>query len=805
MFKNQLKIAWRSFKNNLFFSSLNILNITVGLLVCILAGSYIYHETSYDQFHTDSKNIYRIGRTIRTQDYAVVGFPNWNNETGEDQKKQAKGLRETAGVELYTQFMIENPPQFLKYDNKDFSVEEVLTTNTAADFTEMFSWDLVLGSFETFAEQENSIILTRSLAERIHGTSNLNQLIGKTTVIDDQNIQVAAIIEDVPATSHFNFTAAVHRDRINYWGAHLYVKKADAVDPATLESNLSERFFHVNPDLATNDTFKGHFIQPILDIHLKSDILYELKEPGNNDYLALLGGFAIIVLLITIFNYTNLTLALKAKASKSIGVNQVLGASTPQMLTQFVIEGVLKAFIALPLLIILLQLSLPVFNKFMGVEIKNYLIESPWYIAGVLVGAVLYGVLLSIIPAVITLNKSTRNLLNTSILSKNYEKISLRKYLMISQIAILIGVSSVSIFMYQQMDFINNKDLGFKKDGVLFTYTDPESIEVFQTELAKSSNISHVGNGSAFAIDNFNNINYKLQGVEDKFSDSNTFYLDFEGVQAYELKTTLTQQQLNPETRSRKNLINRSAAERFAKILDISTEEVIGTTIITEPDFANEDGTMGIPMVVDGIFEDINAFSLKNKVATYFLIVSDQVRFGGGSIVSFPPESTAQVMQDIRDIYKSMGSTVPLDTKLLSDNYAELHKQEKRMATLIYILNAFAIILASLGIVGTTVLLLIGRKREIGIRKLLGATVPQILNISIKEYLIFMAVAVVISTPISYYIASQWLDNFAYRVDINPLIYVGIIILITILVVSLVALSTYRSAMDNPVNSLQTE
>ena len=326
MFKNQIKIAWRSLKNNLFFSSLNILNITVGLLVCILAGSYVYHETSYDQFNTDSENIYRVGRTIRTQDYAIVGFPSWNNETAEAQQNQADGLKSTAGVENYVQFMIENPPQFVNYDNKDFSVEEVLTTNTAADFTEMFSWNLLQGSFETFAQQENSIILTKSLAERIHGEANLNQLIGKTTVIDDQNIQIAAIIDDVPVTSHFNFTAAVHRDRINYWGAHLYIKKENNVTVEVLEANLSESFFKVNPGLATNDTFKGHFIQPISDIHLKSDILYELKEPGNYDYLFLLGGFALIVLLITIFKYTNLTLALKVKAAKSIGVNQVLGA-----------------------------------------------------------------------------------------------------------------------------------------------------------------------------------------------------------------------------------------------------------------------------------------------------------------------------------------------------------------------------------------------------------------------------------------------------------------------------------------------
>ena len=805
MIKNHLKIALRSLKNHKFFSVLNILNITVGILVCLIAGNYIYHETSYDRFHDDYENIYRVGRTLRTQDYAVVGFESWNSTTAQDQKKQARAFTSTAGVENYVQFFIENQPQFFNYDNKNFTVEEILSTNTPRDFTEIFTWKLLGGSFEEFDKVENSVLLTQSTAERIHGEANLNQLIGKNIRFNDRNVVVAAIIEDVPANSHFNFNAAIHNDQINYWGAHLYLKKTEAISANTVEKNISNTFLKINPSLAENETFKGHFIQPITDIHLKSNILYELKEPGNSEYLFLIGGFAIIVLFITIFNYTNLTLALKFKKSKSISVNQVLGASTGQMLTQFFTEGILQAVIAFPLVVLLWYALLPEFNAFMGVAMENLLLLNLWSIPLALVVIVLYGIMLSIIPALMTLKKSTKNLLNTSISSKNFEKISLRKYLMISQIAILIGVSSISFFMFQQMQFINDKDLGFKKDGVLFVNSDPEQLEVFQTELRKIPMIQHVGNGSSFAIENFNNVNYKLQGNDEIFSDSNTFYLDFEGIQAYELNTSLTDQQLNPNTRSRKNLINRSAAERFAKILNVNTDEMIGKTIITEPSYRNEDGTMGIPMVIDGIFEDINAFSLKNQVASYFIIVSDQVRFGGGSIVSFDPRNTAQVIQEIRRVNEQLGSAIPLEMNLLSENYAQLHEQDKRMSTLIYFLNLVAIILAAFGIVGTTILLMIGRKREIGIRKLLGASVLQILNISIREYLVFIAIAAVLSIPISYYVTHLWLENFAYRVSMNPLVFVGIVFCITTLVILMVVLSSYRTATDNPVAAIKTE
>jgi putative ABC transport system permease protein len=805
MIKNQIKIALRALRKNLFFSSLNVLNIAVGMIVCLLAGSYIYHELSYDRFHENHEDIYRIGRTVRTQDYAVVGFESWNSTTAVDQQKQTLTIKNTAGVKNYVQFFTETQPQYLDYDNKQFEIEQVLTTNTAADFTEMFTWELQEGSFETFSNNKNAIIITSSVAERIHGTENQNQLIGKTIEINEQQLLVAVIIADVPATSHFDFNAAVHSDRITYWGAHLYAQRQANVRAKALEANISEAFFKFNPGLKENETFKGHFIQPVTDIHLKSNILYELKEPGNTTYLWLIGGFALVVLFITIFNYTNLTLALKFKNSKSIGVNQVLGASNSQMLRQFVIEALVQAFIAFPIVLILWFLALPYFNQFMGVQVENYLLENFLVLFSGLIFIGIYGCLLSIIPAALTLNKSAKTLLNTSISSKSFEKISLRKYLMISQIAILIVVTSISVFMNNQMRFINAKDLGFKKDGILFTSTDPENLEVFQTELRKNPYVNHVGNGSSFAIQNFNNINYKLQGSDQRFSDSNTFYLDFEGIKAYELETSLTQTQLNPTSRSRKNLINRSAAERFAHILGIKTNEMIGQTIITEPDYQNEDGTMGIPFVVDGIFEDINAFSLKNEIASTFIIVSDGVRFDGQSIVSVNPENVTQVMADIRTLHDRLGSSIPLEIELLSENYALLHEQDARMSTLILLLNSIAIILAILGITGTTILLLIGRKREIGIRKLLGASIYQIMNISVREYMAFIAIAAVISIPIAYYIVNSWMEDFAYRVDMNPLIFAIILVVTTLSIALIVALSSYRTAVQNPVNSINTE
>lgn len=282
--------------------------------------------------------------------------------------------------------------------------------------------------------------------------------------------------------------------------------------------------------------------------------------------------------------------------------------------------------------------------------------------------------------------------------------------------------------------------------------------------------------------------------------------MDYAAIEAYGLKTTLPKSILNTlEEQPRRTIINRTAAEKLAAIKKVTPNQLIGTTIISEPEYVAEDGTAGIPFTIDGIFEDINLFSLKEKIQPYFIVVSNRVRMNGTSIIAFKPGGMAKGLDKVQVAYDKLKEPFPLEIQHLDTNYENLHAQDKQMGQLVFWLNAIAIFISLLGIIGITVLLVLGRRKEIGIRKVLGASVVSILKISVKEYLTFIAVATVIAWPISYAVVEKWLSNFAYRINVNHFAFVGLSIMImfgTILVVGLVA---YKTAISNPVNSLRTE
>jgi putative ABC transport system permease protein len=782
-----------------------MISLVIALLVVYISIGYLRFENSYDTFHENSEQLYRVGRTQRTQDYATVGFGNWAETTAEKQKQQIQIIKDIAGIENTTHFIISNDTEFINYGDKELIEEGILTTNTPKSFTEMFSWELLSGSYQTFGDVENSVIINETIAKKLN-TGSIDNLINSSLTIAGESYTIAAVIKDVPQNSHFDFKMATHRDQIPYWGSNVYVQLNEKSDPANVLKQFDKDILIANPGLATNPTYKNHFFQKITDIHLKSNILYELKAPGNTTYIYLISAFGLLIILISVFNYANFTIALKSKQSRVIGVRKVLGASNSSIALQFFIETVLLALLSLPFLLLTIFIVVPYFNTFMGVAITANPFINLEALGIVLSMSLIIGIIASIAPSIMLASQNTLGLLKEKLNDRKFEHFSLRKYVIISQFVILIGVSSISFFMYQQISFINNKDLGFQKEGVLYTFTSPDDLDVFQEKLKAIPGVRHVGNGSSFGLEPFNQLRYRLDGFETVFDDSNQFYLDYAAIQAYDLQTTLSPEIFDSsENRVNRNLINRSAAIRFAEMKGVTVEELIGTQIITEPEYQNEDGSYGFPITIDGIFKDINVFSLKESISSYFITVSDRVRMGGMSIVSFDKNATANTVSQIKELYATSNRSFPLTIEFLDEKYEQLHKNDEQTAQLIFILNGIAILLASLGIIGVTLLLIVGKTKEIGIRKVLGASIVQILKLSIKEYIYFVLIALVISTPIAWWIANVWLDNFAYRTPVQPLAFIVVGVLVFCLSAVIVSIVSYKSAVANPVNSLKTE
>jgi putative ABC transport system permease protein len=803
MFKNYLKIAFRGYLRNRKFTALNLMSLVAGLFVAYVGISYISFENSYESFNENSDQIYRLARTYRSQDYSVIGFSNWSDDTAESQQGQAETFKSSPGIENVTQFITSPNTEFIRSGESQIQSDGILTTNTPAGFVNMFTWEPILGTLENFSSDTKKVMLTASVAEKLFGSDYSSQsgIINSSVQIGGEDYELAAIIQDVPVNSHFDFHVALSLGRIDYWGSRIYVQTNEKSDFKEVESQLNKTIAVFNPRLAKEELYAGHYLQPIQDIHLNSNILYESKTPGNTNYITLIGFFAGFILVITLFNYANLTLAIKSKESKTIGVRKAMGAQNSMITTQFLMEGVLLSLIALPFVGLLISLVIPQFNALMGTAISNNLITEPMTFLTLLVLAILVGILASLSPAIYLSMRGAVSLFKEDLKQSSFQQFPIRKYLVISQFVLLITISCVSYFISQQLLFVEGKDIGYKKEGILYTYSSPENRGVFQQRLRQISGVIAVGNGSSFGIQSFNQGTYQLEGLETVFDDSNQLYLDFEGIKAYELETTLKE-----KPGARTTLINRTAAEKYANLKGIIAEDLIGMQIVTEPEYIDEEsGQIGFPFTIGGIFEDINLFSLHEKVEPYFLTIYENVEMDGRSIVSYNPENAAAVLAAVNSIYSDFDEPFPLELEFLSENVSQLYAQDRQTADLLLYFNIIAVFLAALGIIGITIFLTMARKKEIGIRKVLGASVFSIIQSATKEYLILVGIAFLIAWPIAYYAANSWLSNFAYRIEINQLVFASIGLMTFAFTAVIVGIIAYKAARANPVNSLKSE
>lgn len=799
--QNNLKLAWRGYVRNRAFTGLNLLSLTIGLFVAYTAISYIRFELSYDTFHQNAGSVYRLIRTYRSQDYSVIEFANWDAATNRAQQQQLDALKKATGVVNAAQFIVSDAPTFMEANGRRIEIKNLLTTNTPGAFCSVFTWTLQQGTFQNFADGTNKAILTARTARNLFG-NDLTNAVQKRLKIGVDYYTIAAIIDDVPPNSHLDFTVALSKNRLPYWGSRVYVQIEKNADSKLVTANVNAAIASFNPKLTTDPLYKQHQLQPITGIHLTPNILYELKPLGNRLYMVLIGCFAVFICLITLFNYANLSLAIKSKQTKSIGMRKALGALTASIAAQFMFEGILLALLALPLVAGLLLVCMPLFNQLMGVAIPTHVFGDPLPLLTLVLLAVVLGTLSSSFTAINLAFQPILSLFNNALRQQVHRTFPLRNYLIVSQFILLIGITTVSYFITKQIDFVENKDLGFRREGILYAYSSPEKQTVFQQQLRQLPGIQSVGNGSSFGIEPFNQVTYKLPESDVVFDDARQFYLDPAALMAYGLKTTLGNTRNLPQ---RFTLINRTAAQKLTAKQGVSVESLIGKTIITEPEYVDENRRVGFPFVVAGIFDDINVFSLHQKVEPCFITVSGNLRMDGRTIVQYDPATAAKTLADIRRVYAGLNEERPMEIEFLDGQVAKLYAQDRQTANLLVCFNLIAILLAAIGIVGITIFLTVARTKEIGIRRVLGASSLSIVGSAIREYTYLISIALLISWPIAVYVINAWLNSFAYRINVQHLTFIVVGLLTFGLTALIVALIAFRAASANPVDSLRSD
>ncbi|NJC25615.1 FtsX-like permease family protein [Neolewinella antarctica] len=795
-----LKTGLRTLRSRPIYNLINYLCLTIGIVTAAIALLYLRSELRYDATTPNAQAKYRLGMQYRSQGYSMIGFSDYNQTDADEQLERVRALTELPGILTAVQFQTFPERQLIRLREGKFEVENLLETNTPAAFADFFGYRFLSGSATAFAAAPNTAALTAGEAEKIFGPDWRNQnIIGQPLTIDTFTYTIAGVLADPAPNTHFDFSIALHRERIAYWGSRLYVEADAAQNAATLAAAIDDNFAKINASLAQQDLFGGVIVQPLRSIHLGSDLLYELKPPGKPAYLYVIGIMALLVLLLTISNYTNLAVAMHTGRSREIGMRKVFGAGDGQIAGQFLLEAALLGLLAFPLVMTVLYFLLPRFDALMGTAIGEGALRSP-VVWGIVVAATLViGSLAGLYPAVYLSRQPIIGLFDHRMKSGGGGAVSTRKVIITLQFTLLIALCSLTLLVNRQLNYMQTKDLGFDRDRVLYVNVNADSsrFATFREEVLRLPSVTSVGAGTPLGQQDFNQLTYKLEGQSEVFDDAYNVYMDFQSLALLDIETSIPELVADPEQApARLVLINNTLAERLKNRYGLTDADLVGRTIIEEPEYTDEEtGEVGFPYEIYGTFGDINVFSLREQVGPMLMTVSRNPRYVYWAAVRYREDSPTEILKDVRTVYDGMNLDPIFTHAFLEANLEDLYEDESRISTLSTYFSLVAFGLALLGLIALTAYLTTLRQREIGIRRILGASQWSILRRYNGEYLPLLAVALLIATPLSWLAVDEWLAGFAYRIDVGPWVFLlaaGLTLLVTVLVVSMVTVLAMR-------------
>lgn len=804
---NYLKMGLRKLRRNKFYHAINYTCLVVGILTTTLALLYLDYETSYDEFVAEAGQKYRLGRTFRSQDYSVMSFDGYYNATPASQMKQIDGIRAVDGVEAACHFYTFGEPEYVVIDEQKLATEDLLETNTPGDFFTFFGWTFIRGAEESFSSRLNTAVLTAQQAERFFGKDWERQdILGKKLEIGEEVYSIEGVIEDIPPNAHFTFSIALHRDKIDYWGSRTYIKIGKGESPEVIEARLDENIGSINADIAGSELFGGTILQNITDIHLHSDMLYELKPPGDKRYLYIIGIISGIILLLTISNYTNLSIAMNAGRAREIGMRKVFGAQVSQVSSQFVLESMLLALLSLPVVFLGLQLIIPVFNNLMDTGLEEQVFTTPSVGLLIIGVACLVGFLSSLYPALFLAKHRIVKLFQGNLVKHNLSGFSTRKAIITFQFVLLIGLCSLTLLVNQQLRFIQKKDLGYDKNQVLYVNLAEDSTKyaLFRQEMMQLPGVYGVGSGSPLGGTPYNQTTYRMEGTSDIYDDAYNIYLEYNTLKLLNIKTSISEWIERPEDAPKSAvLINETLAARLTAAYGLSRAELMGKSITEEPEYTDEEtGQIGFPFIIAGTFEDINMFSLREKMTPIFLTAYRDPGFVQWASIGFEGVNPSEILQRVKEKYQELLPDKAFVYSFLSENIEELYEKEKRIASLSIFFSLIAFLVAIIGLIALTAFLTALKQKDIGVRRLLGASQLDILKRYNKEYLYLILIALLIAAPLTYLGASNWLSGFAYRIHINPAVFFTAGIITLTIACAAVSVITFRAATSIPVEAL---
>ncbi|HXB28280.1 MAG TPA: ABC transporter permease [Puia sp.] len=810
MFKNFLKVALRNLWKNKAFSAINIAGLSVGLAVCLLIVLYVKDELSYDRYNTQSENIYRIDADIYFNGTQFIS---------------------AASPAPLVPTLMKDYPQIVQYtrlrnfgdilvrkDNQNIQNHNAIFADST--FFQVFSIPMIKGNRLTALNEPNSIVIDETTARKYF---NSTDVVGKTLYVDNSvNCKITGVIRDIPPQSHFHFSFIrpmhdTYHDDQGDWLSNNYasfvlvrpgVTKASlqkAVD-ATINNYLVKQLdqvLHMNANELKHSS--NHFIYPVMpltDIHLRSNKSYEFEANGNIIYVYIFSIIAIFILLIACVNFMNLSTARSANRAKEVGIRKVAGSLRSNLITQFLTESVLTSFFSLVIAIGIAALLLPLFNQLAGKQMSVWTLFSTWLLPVLVALIIVVGCIAGSYPAFYLSSFQPVQVLKGSI-AKGFKSSWLRSGLVVFQFFISISLIIGTIVIYNQLTYIRSREIGYNRDQVFVinnTYALDKNIKTFRQDMLKISGVQSAAIAGNLPVET----SYSQNGwFKDPTLDAKQVIImtDFNADQNY-IPT------LGMRMVAGRNFSTDFPTDSSAVIINETAAKLIGfknplaETLYRPSGYASNGGFASKPFRIIGVVKDFNFNSMHDKVGPLIIELSENY---GRIAMRINTKNIPALIIEVEKKWNSMGPGQPFSYTFLDADFNKIYNADQRTGKLFITFAIFAIFIACLGLFGLVTYAAEQRIKEIGVRKVLGASVGEIVAMISKDFIKLVLIAFLIAFPVAWLMMNKWLQSFAYRINISWWVFALAGLLILAIALITVSFQAIKAAMANPTTSLRSE
>lgn len=788
MWKNNLKLALRVLWKNKTYSSLNIFGLALGFACCLLIGLYVQHELSYDRYHQKQDRIFRLVNQVTGSTYengiAKVAGP-WGTEA----------QRSIPEIETACRFVFFGRSVFRKGSLNAYESNGFFVDSTAFG---IFSWPLLQGDPQTALRDPNSIVMTRSLAEKYFGEQ---EPMGQAITIDDQEYQVSGVMEEVPENSHFpvNYLVSMstysHPDMNDWvrWNQfYTYLLLRPDVDQATVETKLQVM---IDQNLEAEQAAVTHpFLQPLTSIHLHSRLHREMTANSDITYVYLFSIIALFILVIACFNFINLSTARAVHRAKEVVMRKVTGATRLSLIRQYLGESFLLVGLSVAAALVLATTFLPYLNTFLERELTLDLAGNGLLTGGLIGLTLIVGILSGAYPAfVLSGFRPGKILQGSSSLGGNG---LLRKGLVVAQFTIAVFLIIGALVITSQLDFIQNKNLGFNKEQVVvIPLRDQESVRraaTIKEELLSLNGVQQVTVSANRPGGSDYGVPYEAIGLPaDQQPGMRCLVVDPDFLDTYQMEMADGRGfQKDMPTDSAAYLINETAARQLGWENPLEHQ-------LAMPAVGREAG----PII--GVVRDFHFRSLQEPIAPLYFFM--EPGWYSELSVRLKADNMQNTLAEIEQKWATFEPGQPFAYRFFNESFDSLHESESRTATIIKWFTVIAIFITALGLFGLSTYTAERRTREIGIRKVLGASVSSLVGMLSKDFLRLVLLGFALAIPLAWIVTRQWLSNYAYHIQVGWQ-YFAIAGIIALLIAFLtVSYQSLKAALINPVESLKNE